>query len=765
MAKKTKDFFGREERHAFTFFDKRKKLYDWESDVAEGEGLSTFFLKGKDPGKAAPKLLGSMLNVVGVKNSASKLSVSKVHNKLQIPLDMVKNADGTFVTDHHQLDKFFGASVQRASLFKNLSAEEYARMIGANYKAPSSRRRNTSGTSKTDKIFDVLKSCIYQEMGDKHIADNCPGYLKFIQKYKKELFEEKWEIPSFTASKKARFLDLLVRMLRYPGAVSEEELDDFSKEMGEVEKSLKPFKSFPNTQNQADKMVRQLYKIVHSIEEEPEPPSGGQGDGDSDENDGEENQQQSGKGNGKSSGSSNGSKEKEQEQEEEESGDQEEQQEQDSQNDDSEQEGESDQGKNDKSEEKEEKEPEEKEEENDSEGNSDDSEKDEEESEEEEQKNQSPEAGDSEEDEEEDEEEESDQTEESDDDFDDDEDEQSDDDSEEPEDDQEEIDNQLFDQLKDLLNIEMDNEHTNETDLSDFTEEMKTPPKVLPKIDYSELGKIIEGNVEFVKASTDSSRYELAKRDLNLKKSHVLRNLFAMKNEDHKFSLKSMKSGKFDENKLVEARAGVQTVYERMGSVTVNKLCIVVLVDESGSMSGRVRHSKYSKMELARQAAIYLNEIFGVGDDVELYVYGHKERGYSHSTISIYREPGLQVDRNALGSMDSGGCNRDGEAIIGVAKRVRRMSDRKGIFIVISDGQPNGHQYDGKVAIEHTRLMVKQTERLGFEVVQIAIESGVPSHEMFSHWVNMTDVNNLPNDLARYMTRKVDKMMVQNVTF
>src|SRR5699024_4249084 len=150
------------------------------------------------------------------------------------------------------------------------------------------------------------------------------------------------------------------------------------------------------------------------------------------------------------------------------------------------------------------------------------------------------------------------------------------------------------------------------------------------------------------------------------------------------------KSGRFDTSKLVEARQGVPNVYERMGSVKTDKICIGVLVDESGSM---MSDNKYRK---AREAAIFINEVVGKLSDVELFIYGHTADVGSESTnVMVYREPGTPLDPYALGAIRARSNNRDGDAILATARRIRQRTKRNGILFVISDGQPAASNYGG----------------------------------------------------------------------
>jgi nitric oxide reductase activation protein len=152
--------------------------------------------------------------------------------------------------------------------------------------------------------------------------------------------------------------------------------------------------------------------------------------------------------------------------------------------------------------------------------------------------------------------------------------------------------------------------------------------------------------------------------------------------------------------------------------------------------------------------------------DVELFIYGHTadEGGYETTQIRVYREPGFHLDPYALGSVEARSNNRDGDAILATAKRIRKQTANQGILFVLSDGQPSAHDYNGSSAIKDTRDKVSKSQNLGFQVIQIAIEEAVPSKEMFDYYIKMTDIKNLPRDLVGYMSRKVDKLIRERVT-
>ena len=271
-------------------------------------------------------------------------------------------------------------------------------------------------------------------------------------------------------------------------------------------------------------------------------------------------------------------------------------------------------------------------------------------------------------------------------------------------------------------------------------------------------------NVRFITAPDSKRNYDHVKSCLDLTKAAVLRQLLARQNKDFKFTHKSMRSGRLDTNKLAEAVQRVSTIYERIGEVKTDKIMIGVLIDESGSMGGR-------KIEKAQQAAVFLNETFGKVPFAELFIYGHTADQYydggrdGATDIYIYKEPG-KSSPFALGSVQSRSNNRDGVAIYHAARRIRKFTQNNGVLFVLSDGAPAASNYGGTDGgVKHTRDMVNKVEKeMGMQVVQIAIETMVPSEKMFKHFVKMTDIKNLPADMFQLFARKVTKMMNHRTT-
>ena len=306
--------------------------------------------------------------------------------------------------------------------------------------------------------------------------------------------------------------------------------------------------------------------------------------------------------------------------------------------------------------------------------------------------------------------------------------------------------------MKKLLESMKEDKNSDKDTFHSFMEDIKEEEESTGKIDRK---------VEFIVERDNPRYYDDSAKDIDHTKASVIANLLKRKNRDYQFSLKSMRSGRLDTDKLAEARQGVQTIYERMGEVKTNKLSVTVLVDESGSMAG-------SKADKAREAAIFLKETLEGVPDVELFIYGHsadmsRHGGSGTTQIFVYKEPGTITPPKSMGNI-AGRCeNRDGVAILAAAKRVRQKTQNQGVFIVISDGQPSAHNYGGTSAEAHVKKSAIEVEKMGFQVIQVTI-GGYRSRNMFKNVIDMDDVSKFPTQFVGFLKTKINSLIKEKVT-
>jgi len=633
MGKIIKDWFNRRAEDAYTFADDSKRLFNWDKNRSS---YSSYFLKD-DSFSNASQMIGSIFSVLGVPKHASYVShVQKDVGKsdgisINVPLKMLKDKDGQYQTDGGKtLDAFYGVSIQNAALAAMQTDDEYIKTLQA-------RDTTSSGSSVKNLLFSVLNT----ERIDKKLADRFPGYLKFVQAFKNHQYEGSSlsEESSMGEDKQKRLLKLLVKLLRYPGDVSEAEMEEFKEPISQMEKLLKKHGGIPDSFTGCKSMSNSLANIVTKYTEKEEEEEKGPGepdpdsDPDSDETGEDDPEKREGGGTPPKSEKSKGLS-------------------------------------------------------------------------------------------------------------------------------KEDLDKFAKELLEETMEPEMEATNTKD-DVSDFEEfvegmEKKDYPKDLDSDNLH-----VKSPINFIKADSDKEEYMRVLGQIEVSKAAVLKKLFERKSKDQAFVMKSMRTGRLDTNKIAEATQNVDTIYEKMGHISTNKVCVGVLIDESGSMSGK-------RIEKARQAAVFINEVFKSMPDVELFIYGHTadEPGTvkNPTSIRVYREPGSLLDKWALGSVEARYNNRDGDAILAVAQKIRKRTQNQGIMFVISDGQPAARNYGGNTGILDTRKKVTLAQSLGFQVIQIAIETEVPSAQMFDYYIKMTDIKNLPRDLANYMSKKIDKLIREKVT-
>lgn len=267
--------------------------------------------------------------------------------------------------------------------------------------------------------------------------------------------------------------------------------------------------------------------------------------------------------------------------------------------------------------------------------------------------------------------------------------------------------------------------------------------------------KILEGTVE--RGDSDKVFFEKPKgdrndylRDVRAVQKYVprLKKILTGTDKNYDFNIQGCRSGILDTTKLAEAYQGVPQVYLRQGHVRTNKSTICVLIDESGSMGGK-------KEILARQAAILLNETFGKSLGVNLYIYGHTADigSIGYINLSVYREGSHYNPKFSLSKSCAKSQNRDGDAILEVAKRVRKFTKENCIMFVISDGSPCANGYEGIPAIKDTAAKVKEAEKLGFGIIQISIDTVYDVKDMFDTYIdigyNLEEMPKLLNEIVK----------------
>ena len=178
---------------------------------------------------------------------------------------------------------------------------------------------------------------------------------------------------------------------------------------------------------------------------------------------------------------------------------------------------------------------------------------------------------------------------------------------------------------------------------------------------------------------------------------------------------RGLSSGDIDEGNLWKIRIDPDHIYERQDTAKTSSHLLGILLDQSGSMGGRII--------AARNVVITLLEGLKSYNTIKTMVYGHtaQEDNSYECTMIPYKTP-LVDNTQALAGAFARCQNLDGVAIKYMATQMGKVEvTGKRLMIVVSDGSPSGYFYAGRSALKHTGEMVKKARKQGIQVFGMGI--------------------------------------------
>ena len=223
-----------------------------------------------------------------------------------------------------------------------------------------------------------------------------------------------------------------------------------------------------------------------------------------------------------------------------------------------------------------------------------------------------------------------------------------------------------------------------------------------------------------------------------------------------KHNIYNQKRGILDKRQLHRIPMGMTDIFKAVIIQEDKPLDICILVDESGSMGAYC-------MQEARQSAIAIKEALCDNPMIDLWVYGHSADGGKHGDTEMieYWSPSMKDRPMAMGSMRARVENRDGNAIVASAHRVKgeSMSTTNKLMIVLSDGAPSANAYRGAVALDHVKKCVKHIEGQGWSVIQVGFSGSTTwsMERMFKNYIYVENITKI-GDMLSKIIRKVIKV-------
>jgi nitric oxide reductase activation protein len=173
-----------------------------------------------------------------------------------------------------------------------------------------------------------------------------------------------------------------------------------------------------------------------------------------------------------------------------------------------------------------------------------------------------------------------------------------------------------------------------------------------------------------------------------------------------------------------------------------------------------------SYMSYARQSCIAIKEALEDNAMLDLWVMGHTADGMkwhndpNTTNMTVYHSPTMTDRPLAMGGMKARCENRDGNAILSAAQKVKEETSEpmsQKLMIVFSDGSPAAIGYGGDSGIKHTAKCVKNLEAKGWNIIQVGFGGAHNQERMFKNHCYVNDITQLGNTISKII-RKVIKV-------
>lgn len=242
-------------------------------------------------------------------------------------------------------------------------------------------------------------------------------------------------------------------------------------------------------------------------------------------------------------------------------------------------------------------------------------------------------------------------------------------------------------------------------------------------------------------------RYNQAKKEIARYIPAVSRAL-RCKSEGRDYVLRGKPDGKLNTNKLVSILAGNDNIFTQRGTINTEAACVCLLIDESGSMCGR-------GVEEARKTAVLINEAVRGISNLEYYCYGFtSNRGCVE--MSIYSENGSgKCSKYALGNIKDDGGTPTGMAMLVAQERIRAKTKSQCVMFVVTDGEPDSEQY---VVLAREKCKKDNITVIGVDIRGVE----VTMKRLFENVVSIRDMSTLALSISTILKKYVKKLKIKD---
>ena len=208
---------------------------------------------------------------------------------------------------------------------------------------------------------------------------------------------------------------------------------------------------------------------------------------------------------------------------------------------------------------------------------------------------------------------------------------------------------------------------------------------------------------------------------------------------------------------------GYRQIFRDFSKTETNNVAVEILVDMSGSMSGKMETAKMTTIAIAEA----LKEL-----DIKFEITGFHSKPHSgvaklaakadknkfnrtheHLDLHVFKN----FDTTNLSGIEKlfvGQQNPDGECVKWAASRLALRKEKRKILLVLSDGQPATGDGDFRKLQSDLKLRVQQIEKSGIECVGVGICTDAPKH-FYKDFIIVNDVKTLPKEAMTKLAKLI----------
>jgi len=220
---------------------------------------------------------------------------------------------------------------------------------------------------------------------------------------------------------------------------------------------------------------------------------------------------------------------------------------------------------------------------------------------------------------------------------------------------------------------------------------------------------------------------------------------------------KDLDTGRLDTRTLHRPFIGDKRIFKNKLKKDKVNTAVTLLVDCSGSMSGRKFDTAIQLAAIMCDALEMANvpcEVLGftTGSISGTPNFGVRREGVVHIIFKTFDEMASAFRDKWYGAAGVLRNNVDGEAVLWAAKRLIKRTEERKVLFVLSDGRPAGY-VDADMG-KHLKDSVKKVEKTGIEVLGVGIMTNAPKR----YYTNNVVYNGLSELMAGFYKRISDML-------